>query len=415
MRCNLTIKTFFYISTLTMLIFLYLSLKEIKSTNLSLFNSKIQNEVDSVEKLVAKLEESKVIENFTENDLHKMKYILQWTSSHNVPFVYMGKGQQGFIDRNCSFINCFVTSDRNYLGDYTKFDVIAFAGPEIVRAPKITLPNKRSPHQKFAFASIESPDYYPVCSDNLNNFFNWTWTFKVNSDARWGYMVIRDSNNTIIGPNAEMHWLRLEQMDPVSNEFKEKLKTKTKAAAWFVSNCYSRSGREKYVRQLNEQLKKYKLNVDIYGRCGPLKCSTEKHDECVKMIQTDYYFYLSFENSLAEDYVTEKLLTSLENDAVPIVFGAANYTRFMPDGIYLNARELSAEKLAEKMNDLILNPDLYVEYFRWKNHYSYHRRSESIETDDYCRFCSMLNEQDLVNKITTYPNFRKWWDPPNRC
>ncbi|CAH2106207.1 unnamed protein product [Euphydryas editha] len=87
----------------------------------------------------------------------------------------------------------------------------------------------------------------------------------------------------------------------------------------------------------------------------------------------------------------------------------------MPDGIYLNARELGPEKLAEEMNKLILNPDLYADYFRWKNHYSYHTREESVETDDYCRFCSILNDEKLVKKVTTYPNFREWWNPPDRC
>ncbi|CAH2106204.1 unnamed protein product [Euphydryas editha] len=256
-----------------------------------------------------------------------MKYILQWSSPNNIPFVYMGVGQSGFIQRACTFTNCFVTSDRNFFDDYTKFDVIAFHGPEVGDANWYDLPNKRSPHQKFVFASIESSENYPVCSHVLDNFFNWTWTYKVTSDARWGYMVVRDSNYEVIGPNVEMHWMKKAAMAPVSIEFKEKLKTKTKAAAWFVSNCFSRSRREIFVKKLQEQLNKYKLSIDVYGRCGTLTCSSEKQHECIKMIERDYYFYLSFENSFAEDYVTEKLLYPLKNNAVPIVYGGANYTR----------------------------------------------------------------------------------------
>ncbi|XP_045448825.1 alpha-(1,3)-fucosyltransferase C-like [Melitaea cinxia] len=343
-----------------------------------------------------------------------MKYILQWSSPRNVPFIYMGVGQSGFIERNCTHTNCFVTSDRNYFGDYTKFDVVAFHGPEIGRH-LYDVPKRRSLHQKFVFASIESADNYPVCYKELDNFFNWTWTYKLTSDARWGYIVVRDANNKVIGPNVEMHWMKIEEMAPVSEEFKEKLKTKTKAAAWFVSNCSARSGRRNVVTKLTESLKKYGLSIDVYGNCGTLKCPSNEQDKCTKLIETDYYFYLSFENSFAEDYVTEKLLHPLRNNAVPIVYGDANYTRFMPDGIYLNARQLGPEKLAAKMNELILNPDLYADYFRWKNHYSYHSRDESIETNDYCRFCSMLNDEELVKKVTTYPNFRQWWNLPNRC
>ncbi|CAH2106211.1 unnamed protein product [Euphydryas editha] len=384
-----------------------MALREFKNKNENLVHVSLK---ESIKNVMIKTAEA---QNIGENS--KMKYILQWTSPKSVPFVYMGVGQSGFIEGNCTFTNCFVTSDRNYFDDYTKFDLIAFNGPEVVRLSEHTLPQRRSLHQKFVFATIESSDNYPVCSNKLDNFFNWTWTYKVTSDARWGYMVVRDSNNKVIGPNAEMHWMKKTEMAPVSEEFKEKLKTKTKAAAWFVSNCHSRSRREKFVKMLEQRLEKYNLSVDVYGMCGTLKCPTNKQDECTKMIERDYYFYLSFENSFAEDYVTEKLLYPLQNNAVPIVYGGANYTRFMPDGIYLDARELGPEKLAEEMNKLILNTDLYADYFRWKNHYSYHTRGESVETDDYCRFCSILNDENLVKKVTTYQNFRQWWDPPNRC
>ncbi|CAK1596381.1 unnamed protein product [Parnassius mnemosyne] len=420
MRNSYFIKIFFACATVSILVFLYLSLKELRYNYKNVISSSKMYEMETnIDKLIEKVSEyeDKLANTSvtTESNKSKLKYILRWTSSQNVPFVYMGEGQSGFIERNCPYTNCFVTGDRNYLDDYTKFDAIAFSGPEVVRMNKNSLPIKRSPHQKFAFATIESADNYPVCSNKLDGFFNWTWTYKLDSEAKWGYIVVRDSEKKVVGPKTIMHWMKLEEMNPVSDELKIQLSKKSKAAAWFVSNCYSRSGREKFVKDLQQQLKKFDLNVDVYGKCGPLKCDRDKEDECYKMIENDYYFYLSFENSFSEDYVTEKLLHALKHNAIPIVYGGANYTRFMPDGIYLNARDLGAQKLAEKMNELINDPEKYAEYFRWKDHYSYYRRFESLETDDYCRFCSILNEVDLVKKITTYENFRQWWDPPNRC
>ncbi|XP_052752403.1 alpha-(1,3)-fucosyltransferase C-like [Galleria mellonella] len=344
-----------------------------------------------------------------------MKYILQWTSPQNVPFVYMGVGQQGFIDRNCQFTNCIVTSDKTYLGDIKKFDVIAFAGPEVVHMPDRNLPQERSLEQKFVFTNIESSHYYPVCSNRFDGFFNWTWTFRLDSEARWGYIIIRDAKNNIIGPNKIMHWIKFEDMDPVSEEVKAELKTKTKTAAWFVSNCYSKSRRERFVKDLVIELEKYNLTIDVYGNCGTLSCPRDNEQLCEDMIKETYYFYLSFENSFSEDYVTEKLLHGLQNNAIPIVYGGANYTRFMPEGIYLNARELGAEKLAAKMSELINNPDEYAEYFRWKKYYSYYRRAQSVETDDYCGFCSLLNNEEMLQKTSVVENFREWWDPPDLC
>lgn len=256
-----------------------------------------------------------------------MKYILLWTSPETEPFVFLGQGQKIFTDRKCSHMNCFITSNKNYLGDYTEFNVIAFHGPEVTRLYKYQLPKKRSNNQKYVFASIESSDNYPVCTNQFDDFFNWTWTYKLDSDVRWGYITVRDKHENVIGPTTEMQWMKLEDMDPVSDEFKEKLKSKTKAAAWFVSNCNSLSDRNIYVRSLQNELMKFNLTVDIYGDCGPFQCPRDMKSKCDDMIKEEYYFYLSFENSLSEDYVTEKLLRALQFNAVPVVYGAANYTR----------------------------------------------------------------------------------------
>ncbi|XP_021191462.3 alpha-(1,3)-fucosyltransferase C [Helicoverpa armigera] len=407
MRSLCSKKAIFFIAVMIIILLLYSTAKTLTNSHRIISDGYklISDQIINTNSEVIKKGESE----------NSVKYILQWTNPKNVPFVYMGEGRSGFTVRNCPYTNCIVTADRSLLGNYTNFDVIAFAGPEVVdyRSPK--LPTMRSPHQKYAFASIESSDNYPVCSDRLNNFFNWTWTFKLDSEIRWGYLTVRDKNNVIVGPNKVMHWMKLQDMDPVSDDFKEQLKTKTKAAAWFVSNCNSKSRREAVARDLKKELQSYKMDLDMYGSCGNLKCSRDKEDECNTLIKTTYYFYLSFENSFSEDYVTEKLLRALNNDAVPIVYGAANYTRFMPDGIYLNARELSVKELAAKMHELMNDPEKYSEYFKWKNHYSYHRKDASVDTDPYCLFCTHLNNEEMVKKTTIYENFRQWWNPPGRC
>ncbi|XP_063618901.1 alpha-(1,3)-fucosyltransferase C-like [Cydia splendana] len=420
-------RSFYLVSFLFFIIFLYHTLKEMKRTRQELHSNTIFEIEQNLEKIVAELEKNvkaSESEKIEEKDLGEkntvvnsnLKYILQWTNPKHVPFVYMGKGQQGFIDRKCKYTNCYVTSDRNLLGDVSKFDVIAFAGPEVSYTPNVKLtPPKRSPHQKYAFASIESAGNYPICSNRLDNFFNWTWTYRLDSENRWGYVIVRDAENKIIGPNIDMHWMKLEDMDPVSEELAAQLRSKTKTAAWFVSNCETRNFRENYVKDLQEELEAYDLTVDVYGKCGPLKCERSTEEECFQLIKRDYYFYLSFENSFSKDYVTEKLLHGLKYNAIPIVYGGANYTRFMPDGIYLNARELGPKELAKKMKHLIDHPDEYKEYFRWTNHYSYYRRVENVETDDYCGYCTLLNNDEMVKKTSIYKNFKDWWNDPQHC
>lgn len=255
-----------------------------------------------------------------------LKYILLWTNSEQVPFVYMKEGQKNFLERKCPHTNCYVTRNRTLLDDYTKFDVVVFNGPEIIQG-FMPLPTKRSLHQKYVFASTESSYNYAVCDKRFDTFFNWTWTYKLNSDARWDYLVVRDRDNQIIGPNKIMNWKKIGVKELVNNAIKAKLKYKSKTAAWFVSNCVTMNKREVYVDILQQELATYGLTIDIFGGCSHRKCPRDDIRECLKLLKRDYYFYLAFENADSEDYVTNELLNALNHYAVPVVFGGANYTR----------------------------------------------------------------------------------------
>lgn len=255
-------------------------------------------------------------------------YILQWTPSKTIPFPIMEQGNDAFFNKNCRFQNCFVTNNTKYLNDITEFDAILFNIVQLHRDSGLRLPSKRSSKQKYVLVSQESSANYAL-PKRFDGLFNWTWTHRLDSDISFKYMAVRNKHGKVIGPKQDMHWTNINDMKPTSKYVIRKLRNKRYAAAWFVSNCETHSKREELAENLKHELRKHGLQLDTYGSCGEMNCPRDGWEqECHAAIESDYYFYLAFENSFNEDYVTEKLLTALEHYAVPVVLGGANYTRF---------------------------------------------------------------------------------------
>lgn len=261
-------------------------------------------------------------------NLKPLKYILIWTNSFDLSLSYKMKADSMIVKGILNNSNCYLTFDRNLI-DQTDFDAVVFSGLDAGElSPWLfwrDLPSVRSPKQIYIFSTLESPHYIRLCSSIYDGFFNWTKTYRLDSDLIRGYFNIRDLDDNIIGPSLNMKWL--DRLDPIDEELRIKLSNKSKTAMWFVSNCHTPGGREHFVGKLQEELRNYNRKVDIYGRCGTLSCPKDNEASCFKKLEEDYFFYLSFENAFAEDYVTEKLLTALNNYAVPVVYGGANYSR----------------------------------------------------------------------------------------
>lgn len=181
---------------------------------------------------------------------------------------------------------------------------------------------------------------------------------------------------------------------------------RTKKIAWFVSHCESESERDVLAQKINKYIK-----VDIYGNCGNLKCPKEKMGECYNMMENEYKFYLSFENSYCKDYVTEKLFNILERDIVPIVYGGADYENINiapPHSVIDVTKYNSVTELSNYLKYLDTHPEEYLKYFEWKKNYS-------VDGTPHGALCSLCRKVNEPRKKTVYEDISSWVYYPEYC
>lgn len=155
--------------------------------------------------------------------------------------------------------------------------------------------------------------------------------------------------------------------------------------------------------------------VDIYGECGTLGCSVEDKEDCYDMLDTDYKFYLAFENSNCKDYITEKLFeNTLRHNILPIVMGPTieEYQKYAPLKSFIHVDEFeSPAELAKYLHILDGNDDLYNLYFRYKG------TGEVVYTPRrfLCDLCAMIHDDELLSHPQWYENINDWWRGPGIC
>lgn len=260
------------------------------------------------------------------------KFILMWNWSDDKSFHHIPEGNEIFTINKCRYHNCFITGNKHMFSDVRYFHAIAF-GLQTTKMKPNSLPEQRSSHQKYIFYSKEPPQMNPACDEHFNNFFNWTWTYKLDSDIRWG-LVIRDSNNTVVGPKRNMKWNPNTLSVGTNSESKKEVQkgnfsNKHFAAAWIASSEWSFNSRDKLATQLRAALKDFDLILDVIGSRGRRCAENNANVTCDDILEDDYYFYLAFEKAMSEDYVTSLLLHALQHNVVPIVYGGADYTRYV--------------------------------------------------------------------------------------
>ena len=312
------------------------------------------------------------------------------------------------IHGNCPIKNCILTMNKLELNSS---DAILFHLVDLHNNYEV--PKYRNSNQIWIAMTYEPPfilNHTGLQLMALNGIFNRTMSYRKDSDivVRHGkYHPILDGDPKYTFPNYISNWVNSRDDSKVRNY----AQGKRRLVSWFASSrsCKSHSGREFYVKQLQEY-----IDVDIYGSCGPFKCGVQKtlrnpykveHDDCYFLVSVGYKFVLAFENSICEDYVTEKLYNNLKLNVIPVVFGGSNYSYYAPPHSVIDASKLTPKELAEYLVLLDKNDTLYNEYFNWKKDYY-------IESNDgvplACDLCRKLNDPLWSRETKVYNEFDTW-------
>ncbi|KAK4878320.1 hypothetical protein RN001_010826 [Aquatica leii] len=146
-------------------------------------------------------------------------------------------------------------------------------------------------------------------------------------------------------------------------------------------------------------------NVDVYGKCGSMTCDRPAYgstvDKCYDNLEKNYKFYFAAENSICQDYVTEKMYNILKRNVVPVVYNGGDYAITAPPNSVINTQNFeNVSQLANYLIFLDANPNEYLKYFEWKKHYVI------VSTPAPCELCQKLNEP-LVT--TVIEDLHKWY------
>ncbi|XP_052784327.1 alpha-(1,3)-fucosyltransferase C-like [Mya arenaria] len=150
------------------------------------------------------------------------------------------------------------------------------------------------------------------------------------------------------------------------------------------------------------------MNVDVFGGCGneTSKNACPYNSKCENFIIENYKFFLAFENSLCDDYITEKAYQWFSKDIVLVVRGARKYHRYLPQGTYVDAEDFDHPwKLAVYLEQLAQNEEEYVRILKLKDQFKVVSHVEMMNAG-FCELCRRLNDIESYRK--SYKDIGAW-------
>lgn len=249
---------------------------------------------------------------------------------------------------------CFLTDDASA---YRQADVVVFHHNELSRRPA-SLPDQRPASQRWVWMSMEPPVHLRNLT-RLNGLFNWTMSYRLDADIHVPYGL------TVAGGEE-----RGPQPAPNSSCL----------VSWVVSNYQAAQARAVFYQKLKDH-----IPVKVYGRWNWRPLSKRSLLPTIRKC----LFYLSFENSQAKDYISEKLWrNAYEAGVVPVVLGPdrRTYEALAPPGSFIHVEDFqSPADLAAHLKEVAADRRAYEKYFQW--HQTHRIKTYTDWRERLCQIC----------------------------
>ncbi|CAF1066920.1 unnamed protein product [Didymodactylos carnosus] len=327
------------------------------------------------------------------------KLILLWTPTFYGDAFQLNNLNSIYKQRICPYSQCEITLNRSQL--CLSSAVVFHLRDTFLNDLPPT--RKRFQEQRYVLMNYEPPYFSPKIVARMNSFFNWTMTYRRDSDILLDYVNWR--NRSSLSQTTKTHYLN----------------DRPSRILWIASNCISDSRREDYIRRLSKI-----VPTTILGKCrhslpflSSSSCNGLSFIDCLKAFSRNHTYYFAFENSFCLDYVTEKYQLQIHlKSMIPIIYDIKqhnNYNRLAIPNSYIDASQFeSPESLGEYLNNLTLlaidaGKSKYDDYFQWTNQYE--AVSETLHYN--CELCRKLHVDGQTTKI--YSDIKKWFFENANC
>lgn len=276
---------------------------------------------------------------------------------------------------------CTITNDKSQID---KADAVVFHLSDIAWQATVfdfrlqfPFPKYRHPDQVWVFYNLEPLTMIWGDMRHWQGMFNWTWSFTRSSDVYAPYGQYQNLTEEEVKENEKN--TELLKYDYFSDRTDE-------GGIAMISHCTDEVRRYRLI----EKLKQY-IPVRVVGRCG--EGCPDGYMSCNKLLHK-YKFYLAFENSDCNDYVSEKYWRALTRKQIPIVAWEINIDGIVIPGSYINVRDFpDLDTAGSYIQEVSRNKTLYNSYFEWQFKY------KITDQSGYCSLCHKLKDTTVPRMV----------------